>query len=467
MAAKPLTTDKLSFAVPTRTVSLGQAIGAGLGAMIGAGIFVGSGIAAGVVDRHLLFALLLATLVVLCSGLNQTQLAAYYRRVSASIDQTFDHADVYGYGQELLNSWLGFAAAWSLALAMAATAATAAIGTAGYGLMLLPLDRVWQIPIALVVVGLAVVWGKRQPSQGVMRIARTIGVLTLLFFTIAGVVSLGAKGGGIGGWSGTLAEQAISGTGSELEAGSLLASLTQGFRAASLLVLAYGGYGQIARLAQTPHPPRWSVWKASGLVLVGVLLLYGGVLMTAVTAIGTTGLSDAVAAYGAPLAVAARSFTWTGSEAIVAVGASLTLLGMVSYLWMELVRVLWVMGQQRDLPKSLARINPAHPFPPFAVIAAGGAIALIILANDLEAIWIFATFSFLLHTAIINLAAYQLLKDDRRYPRWMALLGVALCLFLILWLDWRVWLMGAGLVVVGLVWRGINLWAAEQSDGSG
>ncbi|WP_416667247.1 APC family permease [Egbenema bharatensis] len=459
MPPKPLTTDKLSFVVPMMTGSLWQAVGAGMGAMIGAGIFVGLGIAAEEVDRHLLESLLLAALVALGSGLSRSQLVSYHRQVYTPITQgKSPHSDVYGYSEGLLNSWLGFAAAWSLALALAATAATAAIGASGYLFVLLPVDLVWQIPIALLIVFslAALLWRGLRPLQQFKRISTAIGVLTLLFFTIAGLRSVGIEG----------VESTFPVEESGVGASSAV-GLVQVFRATSLLVVAFAGYGQIARLAQTPQTPRWSVGKASGWTLIMVLLLYGGVAIAAVAAIGTVGLRDAVEAYGAPLAIAARTFTIPGSLAIVAVGASLTLLGTVSYLLVELVRVLWMMGQRRDLPRSLAQINSVRAFPPFAVLWAGGSIAFIVLSSDLQSIWNFAAFGFLLHTAITNLAMAQLPAGAHRYLRWFALISVALCIFLIFWLDWRVWLLGAGLVVVGLVWRGINLWVIEQSDESG
>jgi APA family basic amino acid/polyamine antiporter len=450
MPPKPLLTHKPTFAVLTTTVSVWRAIWAGLGAMVGAGIFVGLGIAAGRADHYLVLAFLLAALVALCSGLNSAQLRNYY----SSSNINLLNADVYGYSQNLLNSWFGFTAAWSLALAQAATAAVVALGISGYLLNLFAIDLIWITPIALLFIfGITIsLWRRLRLANRFIQISTAIGVLTLLFFIGTGLVSLASLTAGT-------VENALP---SEIAPPTTPAQV---IRASSLLVLAYAGFGQMTRLAQPPHRPRWNLPKTIGLTLTFAFLLYGGVAFTAVNTVGATALNDAVEAYVAPLSIAAQSFVVPGSRAIVVCGAIVTLLGVMSHLFVELSRVLWTLGQQRDLPKALAHVDVTGEFPPFAVGIAAGGIAFMTLANDVDAIWTFATFAFLLHCAIANLAAFQLAAIDRSPPAWFALLGVALCLFLILWLEWRIWLMGAVLVVVGLIWRGINLWAAEQSDG--
>ncbi|PSB66976.1 hypothetical protein C7B61_08555 [filamentous cyanobacterium CCP1] len=474
MPPKPLTTDPLSFTVRTMSLNIWQATWTGMGAMIGAGIFVGLGIAARG-GSHLVFAFGLAALITFLSGLNRIQLTTYYLTADPfftdeilsstgqlsskqdlpnanHFDPGFD-PDIYGHSHGLLNSWLGFTAAWTLALAQAATAATAVLGVSGYLLSLFALNPILLIPIALLTLLLLAftLWKRPQMLDWFMRVSTVIGVLTLLFFIASGLLSISTF------------------TTSSLNAAlppevPTSPTLTQVFRAASLLVVAYAGYGRIARLSGQLHHPQQNLPKAIGLTLLTTLLLYAGVAIVAVEAVGTTVLSDAVEAYVAPLTIAAQQFAIPGGKAIVALGASFTLLGMVSYLLRELSQVLWAMGQQQDLPKSLARLKPFQALPPFAVGLAVGMTAFIALANDVGAFWTFAAFAFLLHSAITNLAAFQLPEADRLYPRWVALGGVALCLFFILWLDSRIWLMGAGLVVVGLVWRGINLWVAEQAD---
>ncbi len=46
----------------------------------------------------------------------------------------------------------------------------------------------------------------------------------------------------------------------------------------------------------------------------------------------------------------------------------------------------------------------------------------------------------------------QLTPEQRLFPRWTSWAGLAACLFLAPWVETRIWLTGAGLIAVGLVW---------------
>src|SRR5690606_38815066 len=94
----------------------------GLGAMIGTGIFVSVGLAAGAAGGTVVAAILLAAGVAACNALSSAQLAASHA-VSGG---------TYEYGYRYLNHWLGFTAGWVFVCAKTASAATAALGFAGY-----------------------------------------------------------------------------------------------------------------------------------------------------------------------------------------------------------------------------------------------------------------------------------------------------------------------------------------------
>ncbi len=58
----------------------------------------------------------------------------------------------------------------------------------------------------------------------------------------------------------------------------------------------------------------------------------------------------------------------------------------------------------------------------------------------------------LIYYAITNLAALRMSEHERRYPRILALLGLLACLFLAYWVDPSIWIVGLGLIGVGLLW---------------
>ena len=94
----------------------------GLGSIVGTGVFVSIGIAAEIAGPGVIVAVAIAALVAVCNGLNSAQLAANHP-VSGG---------TYEYGYKYLNPWLGFTAGWIFLLAKTASAATAALGFAGY-----------------------------------------------------------------------------------------------------------------------------------------------------------------------------------------------------------------------------------------------------------------------------------------------------------------------------------------------
>src|SRR5690554_8005061 len=94
----------------------------GLGSILGTGIFVSIGIAAGIAGPSIVVAVLLAAVVATFNGLSSAQLAASHP-VSGG---------TYEYGYRYLNPTLGFTAGWMFLCAKSASAATAALGLAGY-----------------------------------------------------------------------------------------------------------------------------------------------------------------------------------------------------------------------------------------------------------------------------------------------------------------------------------------------
>ena len=112
-----------------REVGLGGAVLLGLGSMLGSGVFVALGLAAGLASpghgiAGVLSALAAAGLLALCNGLSAAQLAGVYP-VSGG---TYEYAHRVGWPAA------GAAAGTLFLLAKSASAATAALGLAGYAL---------------------------------------------------------------------------------------------------------------------------------------------------------------------------------------------------------------------------------------------------------------------------------------------------------------------------------------------
>jgi APA family basic amino acid/polyamine antiporter len=132
---------------------------------------------------------------------------------------------------------------------------------------------------------------------------------------------------------------------------------------------------------------------------------------------------------------------------VVTIGAVTAMLGVLVNLVLGLSRVWLAMGRRLDMPEALARLD-RRSVPVVAIITAAAPIAVIALIGDISLAWTFSAFTVLLYYGITNLAALRL---DR--GRWTAWVGLLSCLFLSFFVPVGVWMTGAGLIAVGLIWK--------------
>ena len=218
-----------------RVVGVPGAVLMGLGSILGTGIFVSIGVAAGVTGPSVILAVVLAAAVAAFNGLSSAQLAASHP-VSGG---------TYEYGYRYLNPALGFTAGWMFLCAKSASAATAALGFAGYVLAAAGAStasfRTLLAVAATVVLTLVVAGGMRR-SNRTNAVIVALTVLALLGFVVSGLPSaLKNASRTLGNFFG--ATDANGGT-----AGLL--------HATALMFVAYTGYGRIATLGEEIRDPQ-------------------------------------------------------------------------------------------------------------------------------------------------------------------------------------------------------------------
>ena len=234
-----------------------------------------------------------------------------------------------------------------------------------------------------------------------------------------------------------------------------IASLLQ---AAALMFVAYTGYGRIATLGEEVKKPRRTIPRAIALSMIVTCLLY---ISSALITVGVgqeviQKLSQADVSLAAPLEVIARyGLGVPVIPELIAVGAITAMLGVLLNLILGLSRVLLAMGRRRDVPKVVARLNAGQTTPYVAVVVVGVAIAFLVLIGDVKTTWSFSAFNVLIYYAITNFAALQLSPEERLYPQWLGWVGLASCLFLAFWVEQQIWLVGLGLIIVGLIWHSL------------
>ncbi|WP_082803825.1 APC family permease, partial [Anabaena sp. 4-3] len=402
----------------------------GLGSIVGTGVFVSIGIAAGIAGSAVILAIAIGAIVATCNGLNSAQLAANHP-VSGG---------TYEYGYKYLTPAFGFTAGWMFLVAKSASAATAALGFAGYLLNLLGVSSTWVIPLAVLAVlimTLVVLSGiKRSNLTNIVIVSVTL--LSLGFFTL--ICLPRAVGEGVNNLTPFFSN-----------------SWGDVLHASALMFVAYTGYGRIATMGEEARFPRETIPRAMIVCLLLTMLLYMTVATVGISAVGVETLANATGQVkAAPLEVVARSVGGAGAAVVLAIGAIAAMLGVLLNLILGLSRVLLAMGRRADAPRFLARLNQAQTAPYWAVIVVGIAIAFLVLLGNVKTTWSFSAFSVLIYYAITNYAALKIPASERLYPTWIGWIGLLSCLFLAFWVESAIWQIGLGLIVAGLIWHYIR-----------
>jgi len=385
----------------------------GLGSILGTGVFVSIGIAAGVAGPAVIVAIVMAAAVATCNALNSAQLAANHP-VSGG---------TYEYGYRWLNPTLGFTAGWMFLCAKIASAATAALGFAGYLLNATGQDTRWLVPIAVGTVLLltCVVLSGMRVSNRVNIAIVSVTLVSLTAFLVAGSPQVSAV------------RLAMN-----FQPVSLL-------HASALMFVAFTGYGRIATLGEEVIEPRRTIPRAIVVVLVVSMLLYMGVAIVAVGAAGAERLQTATTEKVAPLEIVAREFPFR-VHWLVAIGAMTAMLGVLLNLLLGLSRVMLAMGRRGDMPAKTANVS-------VSVLVVGSIVSALAATGSIETTWAFSAFTVLIYYAVTNLAALRLSRGQRLYGRAWAWCGLIACLALAFAIEPGVWASFLGILAVGLVWR--------------
>lgn len=277
----------------------------GLGSIVGTGVFVSIGVAAGVTGPSVVFAIILAALVATCNALSSAQLAAHHA-VSGG---------TYEFGYCYPHPTIGFTAGWMFLCAKTASAATAALGFAGYLLHLLGAKITFIIPIAIsviVILTLLVLSGlKRSNLTNIIIVLLTL--TSLILFVLLGISTLIHHG--------YYHLMPIFPENNPHAIGNF-------FYATAIMFVAFTGYGRIATLAEEVKNPKHFIPRAIIITLFISTIFYIAVSVIAIGAVGTTHLAQITQSRAAPLEVAARALALPGLSVFVAIGACAAMLGV-------------------------------------------------------------------------------------------------------------------------------------------
>lgn len=434
-----------------RVVGIPGSVVIGLGSILGTGVFVSIAFASEIAGSAIVLAVVIAGAMASFNGFSSAGLAAAHPVSGGS----------YEYGYRFVAPSVGFVAGWMFLIAKSASAATAALGFAGYlwgALAQIPaIGRLFGagpaaravgetagIPVLLTILTAVVVVFVLTAvvAAGIRRSGRanaiivTVTVGTLLLFVAFGI-----------GPAVTTAGEAFQ---TFMPEGGIPALL----HATALVFVAFTGYGRIATLGEEVRRPKHTIPRAIILTLMITVLLYVGVAFTGFATVPDAAGLPADGAV-APLALRAAEFVGTPGLVVLSAGAVAAMAGVLLNLVLGLSRVLLAMGRRRDMPALFERLDRSGNTPLAAVWAVGIFVALLTLIGDVRTTWSFSAFTVLVYYAITNFAALRIPDTERIFPKWISVLGLIGCVVPAFFLESAVWLGGLGLIAAGFLWHAV------------
>jgi len=206
-------------------------------------------------------------------------------------------------------------------------------------------------------------------------------------------------------------------------------------------------------MGEEVRDPRRTIPRAITLALAVAVAVYAVVGTSALLVLGPARL----AVSAAPLADAVRAAGSPWAVPVVVAGGAAAALGALLALIAGIGRTTLAMARTGDLPRPLAAVHPRYRVPHRAELAVATVVILLVCTVDLRGAIGFSSFGVLLYYLIANLSAFSQPSDQRRYPRWLQIIGVAGCVLLVVTLPWTSVLAGIGVLVAGILYRAVRL----------
>ena len=394
-----------------RRLTTSDAVLIGLGAMLGAGVFAAPGPAAAAAGSWLLVGLALAALVAYCNATSSAQLAALHPQAGGT----------HVYARERLGEYWGFLAGWSFVVGKTASLAAMALTFGAY----VAEDLARPLAVGAVVAMATVNY------RGVDRTARVIRIIVAIVISVLAVVVVASLTGGQVG-VGNLTRDLPGGAWGVLQSGGLL-------------FFAFAGYARLATLGEEVQDPEVTIPRAIPIALGIVVVVYTVVLTAVLLAVGP----ETMAASAAPLAAAVEAGRWAWLTPVVRVGAAIATAGVLLSLLAGISRTALSMARRRELPAVLDAVHPVHRTPHRAEVTAATVVVAVVLVADLRGAIGFSSFAVLTYYALTNASAWGLSEAERRWPRWLAGLGIGLCALLAVTLPGVAVIGGLVLLAIG------------------
>lgn len=403
-------------------LGLKELVAMGVGGMVGGGIFSVLGLAVGLAGHAAPIAFAIGGVIAMLTGWSYVRLGLCFRSDGGSftyLEHAFRHTNIAGIGGWiLLVGYIGTLALYSYTFGVYGSALLG--NTVGNS----PMHHVLASGVLLAFLGVNL-YGVKASGQS-EDILVMIKVLILSLFGIAGLFYL--------------------------QADHLLPVFNTGsaglFMGASLIFVAYEGFELIPNAIHEMKDPEHHLARG---IMISILIATIIYILVSLVAVGNL-LPDQISKYKEyALAVAAKPFLGQAGFMLIGLGALLSTASAINATLFGTARLSLVMSQEAVVPKVFSHRERTKDIPNISLISITAVTLLFVNTMDLTVISSFASSTFLLIFASINLSAFRLRRNIGIKPI-LPLLGLVACL--VCWAVLVVYLYKT--TPIGLMWIGVS-----------
>jgi amino acid transporter len=379
-------------------LSLKELVAMGIGGMVGGGIFSVLGLSVSVAGHAAPFAFALGGVIAMLTGWSYIRLALSYHSDGGSftyLEHAFSHPNIAGIGGWILMA--GYIGTLSLYAYTFGIYGSAILGNSDANLVL---PHVLASGVLLAFLGVNL-YGV-QASGEAEDVLVLIKVLILSLFAIAGLFYIRPDH--------LLPVFNTGGTG-----------LLMG---AALIFVAYEGFELIPNACKEMRDAQHDLGPAIMISIIVTSLIY---ILVSLVAVGNLLPAEINRYKEYALAVAAKPFLGHAGFLLIGLGALLSTASAINATLFSTARLGLVMAQEKAVPKLFSHKERTKDIPYVSLIAITMVSILFVNTMDLTIISSFASSTFLLIFASINLAAFRLRRRIGIQPI-LPLLALALCL---------------------------------------
>jgi APA family basic amino acid/polyamine antiporter len=418
-----------------RSLGLVECTLMGVGVMLGAGIYALVGQAALLAGNTVWISFLAASIVASFTGLSYAELSSFIPKAGGE----------YYYVNRAFGHLVAFLVTWLLLIGIAVCSAAVALGFAGYLKAMVGTGEIWTASLLVVATAALLVYGIKE-SAWVAGFCTALELIGLAIIVAIGLPKLGTI---------DYLETADSGSSGMLAA-------------AALVFFAYIGFEEIVQLSEETRDASKNIPRAVLLSIVITTVLYVVVALCAISVLGW----EELGASASPLADVAAVALGHRAFLTLSVIALFSTANTVLILLMSAARLTYGMAEDGSLPRALAKIHKSRRSPYVATCAvAAVAIAMIVSLRNIAVVANLSNFSLLATFVIINASVIVLRYREPEAERpfripgsvgrlpVIPVLGVASSFVALLFVGWKVIVVGTALAAFGLViyWCRIRL----------